>query len=108
MSYHAMQSSKAFSPQKVEEKIESPQKEEQKNVNFLDLDYQPQKKEVKEPTGTQNIFDLLGEPTMPTNPQIPNPNSFETNQDLLGTSANNPVPPPSGNGITLNMNEFKT
>ena len=39
MSYHAMQSSKAFSPQKVEEKIESPQKEEQKNVNFLDLDY---------------------------------------------------------------------
>ena len=45
---------------------------------------------------------------MPAN-NNPNPYTFETNNDLLGTNSGmQSVPAPSGNGITLNLNEFKT
>ena len=73
----------------------------------MDLDYEPEKKvEETKPNNNGNLFDLLDEPIPDKNHKPVNPNDYGT-LDLLGTNNAN-IPEPSGNGITLNVNEFKT
>ena len=73
----------------------------------MDFDDEPQKKEEKKPEGG-DIFDLLGESEQETKPQNNQNTQQFTYDQLLGTTQLQDVPNPSGYGITLNSNDFRT